>query len=325
MNGENFSWLVAPDAAKTRFDQFLSLRFPDESRSQIQNWIRKGYATINGQPVKTGYLTRAGDAVAVQIPRMPALHPFPEKIPLDVLYEDADMVVINKPAGMSCHAGAGLHAGTLVNALLYHIGTIEAGDPERPGIVHRLDKFTSGVMLAAKNNFAHRQLSRQFKSREIKKEYIALAHGVPSPPSGTIDLPIGRDSGNRKRMSVRARHKRNAVTHYVVRQAFGSTSLLDVQIETGRTHQIRVHLAAKGHPIVGDSLYGGNRTKNLPDSIAELVESMGRPFLHSSRIEFTHPRTGERMKFHAPLPPELQTLLLAIESRWQISGRNGGR
>jgi len=210
---------------------------------------------------------------------------------------------------MACHAGAGLKTGTLVNALLYRMGTIEAGDPERPGIIHRLDKFTSGVIITAKNNFAHRHIARQFKSREIRKEYIALVYGVPSPPAGTIDLAIGRDPNNRKKMSVRARHKRNAVTHYTVKENFGFAALLDIRIETGRTHQIRVHMAAKGHPVVGDFLYGGNRAKNLPAPLAQIVGAINRPFLHSSRVEFTHPRSGERMAFHAPLPEELQNQL----------------
>jgi len=301
---------VSPDAAGMRLDLFIASQLPEESRSQIQNWIRKGHATVGGAAVKTGYRARQGDAVTLEIPWTPPPQPFPEDIPLDVIYEDDDIAVINKPAGMACHAGAGLRSGTLVNALLCRMGPIEAGDPERPGIVHRLDKFTSGLIITAKNNFSHRLLARQFKSREIKKEYIAFVHGVPSPPAGTIDIDIGRDANNRKKMSVRARHKRNAVTHYTVRESFGFAALLDIRIETGRTHQIRVHLAAKGHPVVGDFLYGGNRAKNLPAPIAKIIEAMRRPFLHSSRVEFTHPRSGERLTFHAPLPEELQSILM---------------
>ena len=292
-----------------RFDQFIASRLPEESRSQIQNWIRKGCATVGGASRKTGYRTRTDDAVALEIPWTPPPQPFAEEIPLDIIYEDADIAVINKPAGMACHAGAGLRSGTLVNALLHRMGPIEAGDPERPGIVHRLDKFTSGVIITAKNNFSHRGLARQFKSREVKKEYLALVHGVPSPPVGTIDLAIGRDANNRKKMSIGARRKRNAVTHYAVKESFGFAALLDIRIETGRTHQIRVHMAAKKHPVVGDFLYGGNRFKNLPAPLAKIAEDMRRPFLHSSRVEFTHPRSGEKLAFQAPLPEELGTIL----------------
>jgi 23S rRNA pseudouridine1911/1915/1917 synthase len=309
---KTYTWTVTIDYAGTRLDQFIASQLPEESRSRIQNWIRKGCATVGGAAVKTGYRTRTGDAVTLEIPWTPPPLPFPEEIPLDVIYEDADIAVINKPAGMACHAGAGLRSGTLVNALLCRMGPIEAGDPERPGIVHRLDKFTSGVIITAKNNFSHRRIARQFKSREVKKEYIALVHGVPSPPAGTIDLAIGRDQNNRKKMSVRARRKRDAVTHYTVRENFGFAALLDIRIETGRTHQIRVHMAAKGHPVVGDFLYGGNRAKNLPAPVAKIVEAMRRPFLHSHRVEFTHPRSGEKLAFQAPLPEELQNLFEII-------------
>jgi 23S rRNA pseudouridine1911/1915/1917 synthase len=190
------------------------------------------------------------------------------------------------------------------------MGPLEAGDPGRPGIVHRLDKFTSGVMLAAKNTPAHRRLSQQFKDREIKKEYLALVYGVPSPPSGTIDLPLGRDPRDRKKISTRARHKRRAITHYNVQENFGSLSLLRIRIETGRTHQIRVHLAQKGHPVVGDFLYGANR--NLPAKLSKAVRELQRPFLHSHRLEFRHPRSGEVLSFESALSPELMQFLSAI-------------
>jgi 23S rRNA pseudouridine1911/1915/1917 synthase len=297
-----------------RLDQFLADQFAGESRSQIQNWIRKGFTTVNGACVKTGYLMRPQDRVELKIPFLLPDQPFPEAIPLDVLYEDADMAVINKPAGMVCHLGAGVRSGTLVNALLHHMGKLEAGDPARPGIVHRLDKFTSGVMLVAKNSLAHRLLSLQFKSRQIRKEYIALVHGTPAPPAGTMNMPIGRDPHNRKKMSLRAHHKRSAITHYSVKESFGFVSLLEVQIETGRTHQIRVHLAHKGHPIVGDTLYGGNRIPSLPGLIMHAAKTMQRPFLHSSQIIFNHPSSGKNLSFHAPLPQELQDFLESVRN-----------
>jgi 23S rRNA pseudouridine1911/1915/1917 synthase len=238
--------------------------------------------------------------------------PLAEEIPLDILYEDSDLAVINKPAGMVCHAGAGIRSGTLVNALLHHLGSLETGDPQRPGIVHRLDKLTSGVMLVAKNSLAHRQLSQQFKSREVKKEYLALVHGKPSPGSGTIDMPLGRDPRDRKKISIRARRKRSAITHYSLEQNYGPVSLLSIRIETGRTHQIRVHLAQKGHPVVGDSVYGTGRIRSLPAKLLAAAKDLQRPFLHSFRVQFHHPRSGELLSFRAPLPQELERFLSIV-------------
>jgi 23S rRNA pseudouridine1911/1915/1917 synthase len=307
------TWNVGPDAARIRLDQFLVGRVSGESRSQIQNWIRRGYLRVNGEQVKTGYQTKLGDRIELEIPETLPEQPFPEEIPLHILYEDSDLAIINKPAGLVCHAGAGVHSGTLVNALLHHMGPMEAGDPSRPGIVHRLDKLTSGVMLVAKNKQAHRQLSQQFKNRQVKKEYVALVHGCPSPASGTIDLSLGRDPGNRKKISVRARRKRTAITHYAIERSFGPVALLGIRIETGRTHQIRVHLAQKGHPIVGDSVYGPNRMRSLPARLYEAAKELQRPFLHSRLLEFHHPRSGELLSFRAPLPAELQRFLTALE------------
>jgi 23S rRNA pseudouridine1911/1915/1917 synthase len=267
---------------------------------------------INGTEVKTGYLVKPNDLITLNLPESVGGPPFPEDIPLDILYEDSHLAVINKPSGLVCHAGAGVRSGTLVNALLHRMGPLETGDPERPGIVHRLDKLTSGVMLVAKNTTAHRHLAQQFKNREIKKEYVALVYGVPSPSSGTIDLALGRDPKNRKKISTRARRKRTAVTHYKVLEDFGFVSLLQVRIETGRTHQIRVHLAQKGHPVVGDSLYGTDRTRSLPAKVSHAAKELQRLFLHSRRLEFRHPQSGEILSFEAPFPPELQKFLSEI-------------
>jgi 23S rRNA pseudouridine1911/1915/1917 synthase len=303
-------WIIASDTARIRLDRFLSSVNLKESRSQIQNWIRKGAITVNGSPVKTGYCIKPDDKIELAIPDPISSEILPEAIPLDVLFEDSDLAVINKPAGLVCHPGAGIRSGTLVNALLYRMGPLQAGDPTRPGIVHRLDKLTSGVMLAAKNNWTHRQLSQQFKSRQVKKEYVALVYGCPNPSFGTIDLPLGRDPRNRKKISTRSRHSRTAITHYDTEKILGPFCLLRVRIETGRTHQIRVHLAQKGHPIVGDSLYGTNR--NLPIQAASAVKELHRPFLHSRRLEFRHPRTGEILSFTASIPTELAHFLAEI-------------
>jgi 23S rRNA pseudouridine1911/1915/1917 synthase len=316
------SWIIAPEDSGLRLDQFVASRIPGESRSQIQNWIRKGYLLANDGQAKTGYKTRVHDRIILRIPELPPNQPFPENIPLNIIYEDSLLAIIDKPAGLICHAGAGIRSGTLVNALLYRMGPLAAGDPGRPGIVHRLDKFTSGIMMVAKNNLAHRQLAQQFKNREVKKEYVALVYGVPSSSSGTISMPIGRDPKNRKKMSPRAHRTRMAITHYDLEEDCGCVSLLKIRIETGRTHQIRVHLAQKGHPIVGDSLYGGDRTRNLPATLLTAAKELGRPFLHSRRLEFHHPQTGEWVSFSSPLAPELQRFLSIIRS-WKAANTRG--
>jgi 23S rRNA pseudouridine1911/1915/1917 synthase len=298
-------WIVPPDAVRRRLDQFLAGQIPEESRSQIQNWIRKGYILVNGKTAKTGYFTKLNDQVALQAPQWSPDEPRPEKIPLEVIFEDSDLAVINKPSGLVCHSGAGIKSGTLVNALLYQMGPLNTGDPARPGIVHRLDKLTSGVMLVAKNAMAHRLLSQQFKNRLVKKEYLAMVHGSPAPSSGTINMALGRDPMDRKKISTRAHKKRSAVTHYCLIESYGCVSFLKIQIETGRTHQIRVHLAHKGHPVVGDALYGGNRMQNLPPVLSAAAKQLQRPFLHSHRLSFQHPQTGEMLSFRSSLPLEL--------------------
>ena len=306
------SWTVPSDAARIRLDQFLLGRIPGESRSQIQNWIRKGYLLVNGAKAKTGYLTRPDDRISIRILHTPENYPHPEEIPLDVLYEDSELAVIDKPVGLVCHIGAGVRSGTLVNALLYRLGPLDTGDPIRPGIVHRLDKLTSGVMVVAKNIRSHRALSLQFKKRQVRKEYIALVYGCPHPDRGTIDMPIGRDPHNRIKISTRARKGRAAVTHYAIENRYGPFSLLRIRIETGRTHQIRVHLAYAGHPVVGDVLYGGKRNANLPAGLGPVVKELHRPVLHSHRLEFTHPVSGKRMTVTAPLPDNLKQFLETI-------------
>ncbi len=305
------SILAPPEAARTRLDRYLSTLFPDESRSRIQGWIRSGNIRVNHAQVKTGYLLRAGDAISAEIDEpTPESQPQPEEIPLQLIYEDEDLAVVDKPAGLVCHPGAGVRSGTLVNALLFHLGPLNAGDPLRPGIVHRLDKLTSGLLVVSKTPAAHRALSGQFRSREVQKEYLALVYGCPHPPAGTIDLPLGRDLRDRKKISVRSRRRREAVTHYRTEKVCGPFSLLRVRIETGRTHQIRVHLAQMGHPVVGDVLYGGGRFRNLANPhLKEAAKSLGRQFLHAEHLAFSHPRTKAKLTFTSPLPLELSAFL----------------
>jgi len=305
-------WVVSNTKSRLRLDRFLSLELPEHSRSQIQAWIRSGDVLLNGSHSKTGQLLRAGDEVIACEPSPVPDLPLPEPIPLRVIYEDGDLAVIDKPAGLVCHAGAGRRSGTLVNAILHRWGQVEADDPMRPGIVHRLDKQTSGVMVIARNASAIRSLGRQFKDREVRKEYLALVYGKVAPPAGTVDAPLGRDPADRKKISVRARRRRPAVTRYELLECFGPCSLLSVHPETGRTHQIRVHLASLGHPVVGDSVYGGGR--RLPGILQPLVSSLGRFFLHAHRLEFRHPRTGLALEFSAPLPAELAQFLNEIRS-----------
>jgi 23S rRNA pseudouridine1911/1915/1917 synthase len=310
LRATNASWTVPSTAERIRLDQFLRRLLPDQSRSQIQIWIRSGHVRLNGFQVKTGRHLKPGDEITLELPPAAPDMLLPEDLPLCLIHEDDDLAVVEKAAGMICHPGAGVRSGTLVNALLFHLGPLEAGDPARPGIVHRLDKFTSGLLVVAKNNPAHRCLALQFKNRQVVKEYLALVHGVPKLRSGTISMPLGRDPRNRKRISVRARRRRAAITHYTVEREYGRFALLRVRIETGRTHQIRVHLSQIKHPIVGDTLYGGvcshGQRTNLPG------HRLGRPFLHAHRLEFHHPRTGERLSFTSPLPQELSVFLALL-------------
>jgi 23S rRNA pseudouridine1911/1915/1917 synthase len=305
---------VEPEESGIRLDVHLARRFPGESRSALQKWIRNGSVCINGLPAKSGYKLKSGDAISVHHIAPPEEDlPSAEDIPLSILYEDEDLAVIDKPAGMVSHAGAGVRSGTLVNALLFHFGRFQTGDPARPGIVHRLDKLTSGLMVVAKNPESHRSLSRQFKARKVQKEYWALVYGHPSPAEGTIDLPLGRDIRDRKKISVHARKRRNAITHYREEKRIGPFSLLRVRLETGRTHQIRAHLAHIGHPVAGDPVYGANRFRALAEpGMRGAAEKLERQFLHAFSLQFAHPRTGQALSFESPIPEELDAFLQSI-------------
>lgn len=289
---------ASPGDKGKRLDQFLREKLPQYSRSRLQDWIEQGRVLVNGAPAKRSYELRGGESIAVEPGELTPLKATPEEIPIEVLYEDADVIAINKPAGMVVHAGAGRHSGTLVNAVLHRFGKLSTvGGDLRPGIVHRLDRFTSGVILVARTDAAHRALAEQFASRRVEKIYIALVHGQVKTEEGRIETPITRDPHTRVRMTARLAHGRQAVTAYRVLKRFEGYTLLDVKIGTGRTHQIRVHLASIRHHVVGDQLYGAP------------ASDLGRFFLHAREISFTSPGTGERITVSAPLPEELEVVL----------------
>jgi 23S rRNA pseudouridine1911/1915/1917 synthase len=301
-------FVVEPEHEGLRLDRFLAAEVPHQSRSQIQRLIEAGHVALpRAKVVKANVALREGDVVTVELPDVEPSTLEAEDIPLEIFYDDADVVVVNKPAGMVVHPAAGHGTGTLVNALLHHVKDLSGvGGEMRPGIVHRLDKGTSGVMVVAKHDVAHQALARQFHDREVEKEYVALVWGIVHARK-RIDTPIGRDPGNRQKMSSRARRSRTAVTRVTWARHLPGVSLLRVAIFTGRTHQIRVHLSAIGHPIVGDALYGGVR-RRVPGSLRAVLR-LDRPFLHAERLAFTHPGTGDRMEFTAPLPANLLAVL----------------
>ena len=289
-----------PEDAGKRLDQLVHERLAQYSRARIQQWIREGRVLANGSPGRPARTVRAGETIEVEPAEAAPLHASPEDIPLQVLYEDAGVVAIDKPAGMVVHAGAGVHSGTLVNALLHRFGALSGvGAALRPGIVHRLDRYTSGVLLVAKNDAAHQALAEQFSGRQVEKTYIALVHGRVKAESGRIDRPIARDPAHRTRMTARLGEGRAAWSEYRVVKRFERFTLLEVRIGTGRTHQIRVHLSGLGHPVAGDTLYGA-------PAKMEGMPALGRYFLHAHRIRFHSPATGEEVTVVSPLPRELE-------------------
>jgi 23S rRNA pseudouridine1911/1915/1917 synthase len=306
---------VSAEESGTRVDFFLTRRLPEWSRSQLQRLIRAGLVTIGARaPRKAGEEVKAGDRVSVRLESR-EVSAAPECLPLAIVYEDADLVVVNKPAGMVVHVGAGVKSGTLVNALLHHIATLStAGGESRPGIVHRLDKMTSGLVIVAKNDNAHRALAGQFKGRDVHKTYMLLVHGRVTKDAGEIAVPVGRDPVRRVRMSVGGIRPREALTRYRVLRRFPHFTLLEAEPRTGRTHQIRVHFASLGHPIVGDTLYGAPGKLRIG---GREVKTLARSFLHASAIEFRHPRTNAETSLRAPLPGELEDFLklLTAEDR----------
>jgi 23S rRNA pseudouridine1911/1915/1917 synthase len=278
-----------------RLDLYLHERLPEYSRARLQEWIKTGRVRVDGKPQKRSHLLHGSEAIDVEPAELPPLHAEAEDLPLEILYEDADVIAVNKPAGMVVHSGAGRHSGTLVNALLHRFRKLSTvGGALRPGIVHRLDRLTSGVILVARSDKSHRHLAEQFSSRQVEKVYLALVHGRMKADRGKITTPITRDPVRRVRMTARLASGRSAISEYKVLGRFDKFTLLEVRIGTGRTHQIRVHLASIGHPVAGDKLYGAP------------ASGLGRYFLHAQRITFTSPSSGDRITVEARLPPELQ-------------------
>ena len=285
--------------AGKRLDHFLQERLTQYSRSRIQSWIKEDRVRVNGAPAKSSMLLRGGESIEVSPADLPPLKATAEDLPIEILYQDAAVIAVNKPAGLTVHAGAGQRDGTLVNRLVHHFkGLSQLGGDERPGIVHRIDKDTSGVLLVARTDAAHRALAAQFSGRTVEKVYLALVNGRVKDDTGRITKPISRDPVRRIRMTARLAAGREAITEYRVRQRWDEFTFLEVRIKTGRTHQIRVHMASLGHPVAGDRLYG--------------APPAGRLFLHAWKIAFTSPATSQTVTVEAPLPPELEGWLAGL-------------
>ncbi len=302
---EYLTFGVEKEDVGCRIDVFLSENIEDISRSGVQKLIEQAHIRCNGKSIKANYKLRENDVLDVEIPESKEVEILPEDILLDILYEDADVIVVNKPQGMVVHPAPGHYTGTLVNALLYHCGEELSGinGEKRPGIVHRIDKDTSGVLVVAKNNAAHQSLAAQLAAHSITRKYNAIVFNGFREETGTIDQPIGRNPTDRKKMAVTQKHSRHAVTHYKVLQKFGNFHLIEAQLETGRTHQIRVHMTYIGHPLLGDTVYG---PKKQPFALEGQV-------LHARILGFQHPRTGEYMEFEAPLPEYFEKLIQRLQ------------
>lgn len=319
-DGESLTAILPPELAGQRLDKALAPLFPDLSRARLQALISEGRLSADGQPVTdASRKAKAGTYVLLVPPPIPA-DPEPEAIPLVVLYEDAHLIVVDKPAGMAAHPAPGSLTGTLVNALLHHCGDSLSGvgGVARPGIVHRLDKDTSGVMVAAKSDAAHKGLSALFARHDIDRLYVALTRGAPSPPSGTIETQLGRSPGDRKKMAVLRSGGREAITHYRVEAAFGPqekplAARVACRLETGRTHQIRVHMASKGSPCLGDPVYGAGQPSA---AVREAMQAAGlkRQALHAAVLGFVHPVTGDTLRFETPLPADMAALEKSLEA-----------
>lgn len=299
---EKIEFTVQAEEAGTRIDKVVVEALEEDiSRTQLQDWIRDGHITVNGRTVKPNYKVADGDEIVVRPPEPEPTELVPEPIPLDVAYEDSDVIVVNKPRGMVVHPAVGHPNGTLVNALMHHCHDLSGINGEiRPGIVHRIDKDTSGLLMIAKNDIAHVSLSEQLKEHTVTRRYVAVVHGVLEHDQGTVDAPIGRDPQNRKLFTVTDRGGKHAVTHFAVLERFQEYTLLELMLETGRTHQIRVHMKFIGHPLAGDPVYGRAKGRTM---------RVSGQALHAAVLGFTHPRSGERLSFEVPIPAEMQEFI----------------
>lgn len=305
MTIEQWSWLIQAEEENERIDKFIAQKNSDWSRTKIQQWIKDGFVTVNEKQVKSNYKLEAGDKVVLNVPEAEPLEIVPENIPLEVIYEDEDVLVINKPRGMVVHPAPGHTTGTLVNALMYHCEQLsQYGGLERAGIVHRLDKDTSGLLVVAKNDVAHKKLAEQFKEKTAGRIYYAIVHGNIPHDHGTIDAPIGRDPLDRQKMTVTDKNAKEAVTHFTVLERFKDYTYVLCQLETGRTHQIRVHMKYIGHPVAGDKIYGPKIT--LP------IDGQA---LHAGKLSFCHPKTNEKLTFQSEIPEDMEALLRELRRR----------
>jgi 23S rRNA pseudouridine1911/1915/1917 synthase len=306
-------FLITPDEVNERLDRFLTRRLPTHSRAYLQQLIDQGQIVVHGRATKSGYRLRTGDRITVMLPPPKPSDVLPERIPLDVLYEDAHLLVVNKPAGMVVHPTPGKVSGTLVNALLAHCTQLSGiGGVERPGIVHRLDKDTSGALVVAKDDATHRGLARQFAERQVQKRYLAVVRGDIRGAEGVIDAAVGRHPVYRQKMSTHTRVGREAVTEFRVLERFGCYTVVELRPHTGRTHQIRVHMAALGHPLLGDPTYGRPRKDLARLPMGQQLAWFRRQALHAWVLGFTHPATGEWIECRAPLPDDLERLLAVL-------------
>ncbi|MEA3465859.1 MAG: RluA family pseudouridine synthase [Thermodesulfobacteriota bacterium] len=320
---DNLEFYFEPGQSVERLDRFLSRVLPDISRSQLKKLIDQQQIVVDGDAVKAGLRLRGGETVVVTIPPVEETDAVAQDIPLEILYEDCDLIVINKAAGMVVHPACGHASGTLVNALLFHCGDLSGINGEmRPGIVHRLDKDTSGVMVATKNDTTHNHLAAQFKAHSINRRYVALVHGRVQDERGIVDQPIGRHPTQRKKMSSKGRNGRNAVTHWKVLRRYDSDSLtlLEMRLETGRTHQIRVHFSEQNLPLVGDPLYGNKTRINAINDIAvrQRVQQFQRQALHARLLGFIHPRSCEYMEFTTPIPEDMAGILALLDEKYGV-------
>ncbi len=307
----DFDWTVKDGQEGERADKHIAQTLAEQeqsfSRSQIQEWIRSGAATVNGAEVKANAKLAVGDVIRITLPEPEPVEAYPENIPLEIAYEDSDVIVINKPRGMVVHPAAGHPNGTVVNALLYHCKDLSGiNGVMRPGIVHRIDKDTSGLLMVAKNDLSHASLAEQLKEHSVTRKYRALVHGVMQHDKGTVNAPIGRANHDRKLYVVTDKNSKHAVTHFAVSERFDEYTLLDLKLETGRTHQIRVHMKYIGYPLVGDPVYGGKGGRTL---------GMSGQALHAEVLGFQHPRTGEYLEFSAPIPEDMEHALGILRTR----------